>query len=72
MRAPIDVLAVMNFASEGLEECRLIARSADLDEARDAVAELIEAIGPALCELRDRSDAKKDLIAALARVKGTP
>lgn len=37
---------------------------------RGDVAELIEAVGPALYELRDKSEAKKDLIVALARVKG--
>jgi hypothetical protein len=43
---------------------------AKCEEAIAALAELIDAVGPALYELRDRSEAKKGLMAALARVKG--
>lgn len=68
MSAQIGVLAAIDAAIEGIHgegyECPY------LEDAYGAVAELIEAIGPALYELRDKSEAKKDLIAALARVKG--
>lgn len=70
MNTSVDVLAVMESASLSLFEACRNADARILDKARAEVAELIEAVGPALYELRDKSEAKKDLIAALARVKG--
>lgn len=68
MTTSVDVLAVMDIAATSIEHSG--GNVAYLRQARAAVAELIEAVGPALYELRDGGEAKKDLIAALARVKG--
>lgn len=70
---PVDVLAVMDELIDFDERHPVYEPQAKhkAHAARAAVAGLIEAIGPALYELRDKSEAKKDLIAALSRVKGT-
>jgi hypothetical protein len=76
----VDALAVMNFASEGLEEAGLKARAHKLDAARDAIAELIEAAESAEKLIRNCVNARQigsgymghadDLRAALARIGG--
>ena len=74
MNDKVDVLAVMNYASDGLSQHGMVARSLDLDEARHAVSELIEAIEAERSVCYEKHVhlmyAKIRTKAALARVKG--
>lgn len=79
MKDKVDVLAVMNYASEVLDELGFTGRSSALDKARAAVNELIEvasefdgyvAADNNDTSLGDREDMWDRLSAALARVKG--
>lgn len=71
MSNKVDVLAVMNYASEVLDELGFTGRSSSLDKARAAVAELIEAASDHVNGGAIGAVAREErLLAALARVKG--
>lgn len=81
MNDKVDVLAVMNYASEVLDELGFTGRSSSLDKARAAVAELVagyEQIKHSIQQARiPGNDWRRELAlientsdAALARVKG--
>lgn len=66
----VDVLEVLDRAVRVLDLGKSHYTAACVTDARAAVAELIEVASDVLYELRDKSDAKNALIAALSRVRG--
>lgn len=66
----IDVIATLEHAFISLRIDGRIDESDKIDLARAAVAELIEAADEVLYELRDKSEAKAALIAALKKARG--
>lgn len=70
MSAPVDVLAVMDETVEVLLDERMATTALGLEEARAAVAELID-IGSRI-NWYSHADVFAAFHAALARVKGTP
>lgn len=66
----VDLLATLEHAFISLRIDGRIDESDKIDLARAAVAELIEAADEVLYELRDKSEAKAALIAALKKARG--
>lgn len=70
MNTSIDVLNALDHAYTSLRIDGRIDDSENIYLSHVAILELIEAASDVLYELRDKSDAKKELIAALSRVRG--
>jgi hypothetical protein len=70
MTTSVDVLAVMEQAACALRIDARHEQGEDMEIARAALAELIEAASEICYEVSDRSEGKRLLVDALARVKG--